>query len=285
MYSANMKQDSILITGASSGIGRGLALALARPGRTLHLGGRNAGNLRAVATDCIARGADARIRVQDVREQAGMEEWITTAGPLDLVFACAGITASTRGGDEAPHEPDAQVRRMFATNMDGVLNTVLPAIHVMRAQPRACDGVRGRICAMSSVAGLVSFPGTPSYCASKAAVDRFMVATGANMKRAGIVMSSVCCGFVATPMTTQNSFHMPGLTQTGDAVRAILSGVAAGRRRISFPRWLVAGSRFMDLLPMRVAEYYYYRQPAGQAGTMAETGLETDSPAVCNNQE
>ncbi|GAN86038.1 SDR family NAD(P)-dependent oxidoreductase [Komagataeibacter intermedius] len=271
-----MKQDSILITGASSGIGRGLALALARPGRTLHLGGRNADALRDVATRCIARGADARVQVRDVRDQAGMEKWIGSAGPLDLVFACAGITASTRGGDDAPHEPDAQVRRMFATNVDGVLNTVLPALHVMRAQPRGSDGVRGRICAMSSVAGLVSFPGTPSYCASKAAVDRFMVATGANMKRAGIVMSSVCCGFVATPMTAQNDFHMPGLTQTGDAVRTILSGVARGRRRISFPWWLTAGSRFMDLLPVKIAEYYYYRQPAGQAGTMAETGLAAD---------
>ncbi|WP_186336067.1 SDR family NAD(P)-dependent oxidoreductase [Komagataeibacter melaceti] len=269
-----MKQDSILITGASSGIGRGLALALARPGRTLHLGGRNAHNLKEVATRCIARGADARIRVQDVRDQAGMEAWIMATGTLDLVFACAGITASTTGGEDAPHEPDAQIRRMFATNVDGVINTVLPALRVMRGQPRGSDGVRGRICAMSSVAGLVSFPGTPSYCASKAAVDRFMVATGGNMARAGIMMSSVCCGFVNTPMTARNTFHMPGLTQTGDAVRAILSGVARGRRRISFPWWLAAGSRFMDLLPIGIAQSCYFRQPAGQAGSMPETGLE-----------
>ncbi|MCE2575691.1 SDR family oxidoreductase [Komagataeibacter sp. FNDCR2] len=269
-----MKQDSILITGASSGIGRGLALALARPGRILHLGGRNTHNLKEVATRCIARGAEVRVRVQDVREQAGMDAWITTAGPLDLVFACAGITASTQGGEDAPHEPDAQIRRMFATNVDGVINTVLPALAVMRGQPRGHDGMRGRICAMSSVAGLVAFPGTPSYCASKAAVDRFMVATGGNMARAGILLSSVCCGFVATPMTAGNTFPMPGLTQTGDAVRAILSGVARGRQRISFPWWLAAGSRFMDLLPIRVAQSCYFRQPAGQAGTMPETGLE-----------
>ena len=273
MYSANMKQESILITGASSGIGRGIALALARPGRRLHLGGRNRDNLRDVAARCIARGADARIRVQDVRDPVGMEEWITGTGTLDLVFACAGITASTRGGEEAPYEPDAQIRRMFATNVDGVINTVLPALQVMRAQPRGSDGVRGRICAMSSVAGLVSFPGTPSYCASKAAVDRFMVATGGNVKRAGILMSSVCCGFVATPMTAGNTFPMPGLTQTGDAVRTIISGVAEGKRHIFFPWWLAAGSRFMDLLPVRIAEYYYFRQAAGQAGTMPETGL------------
>lgn len=275
-----MKQDSILITGASSGIGRGLALALARPGRILHLGGRNTGNLRDVAAQCIARGADARVRVQDVREQAGMEGWISTAGPLDLVFACAGITASTRGGEKAPYEPDDQIRRMFATNVDGVLNTVLPALHVMLRQPRGADGMRGRICAMASVAGLVSFPGTPSYCASKAAVDRFIVATGGNMARAGIALSSVTCGFVATPMTTQNRFPMPGLTQTGDAVQTILNGVARGRRRISFPWWLAAGSRFMDLLPIRIAESYYFRQPAGQAGTMAETGRDATAGPV-----
>ena len=275
-----MKQDSILITGASSGIGRGLALALARPGRTLPLGGRNADNLRDVAARCIARGAEAHVRVQDVREQAGMDEWISTAGPLALVFACAGITASTRGGEEAPYEPDDQIRRMFATNVDGVVNTVLPALRVMRHQPRGADGMRGRICAMASVAGLVSFPGTPSYCASKAAVDRFIVATGGNMARAGIALSSVTCGFVATPMTTQNHFPMPGLTQTGDAVQAILAGVARGRRRIAFPWWLAAGSRFMDLLPIRIAESYYFRQPAGQAGTMAETGQQATTGPV-----
>ncbi|ACI51604.1 short-chain dehydrogenase/reductase SDR [Gluconacetobacter diazotrophicus PA1 5] len=269
-----MKQDTILITGASSGIGRAIALALAAPGVVLHLGGRDAGRLDAVARACADRGARAQTRRQDVRDQDGMARWIGDAGPLDLVFACAGITASTArpAGGGAPREPDGQVRRIMDVNVGGVVNTVLPALATMGRQARDPLGVRGRICAIASVAGYVSFPGTPSYCASKAAVDRFMVATGGNTARDGILLSSVCCGFVRTPMVAANRFPMPGLVEAGDAAAAILRGVAAGRRRIAFPWWLAAGSRLMDRLPLRWAEAYYARQPAGQAGSMPETG-------------
>lgn len=271
-----MKHDTVLITGASSGLGRSLALTLARPGRMLHLGGRNETRLLETARACISRGAGVRIRLCDVTDQSGMEEWIQTLGPLDLVLACAGITGGTRKPtkpDGAPYEPDAQIRRFFATNLDGVLNTVLPALNVMQHQPRGADGMRGRICAISSVAGLVSYPGTPSYGAAKAAVDRFMVATGGNMRQAGILLSSVVCGFLNTPMTARNRFPMPGLTDVENASRRILRGLRRNERRIVFPLWLAAGSRFMDLLPIRLAEAYYTRQPTGSAGSMPEPDL------------
>lgn len=268
-----MKRDMILITGASSGIGRAIALQLAAPGVLLHLGGRDAGRLDATARDCAARGARVLTRRLDVRDVEGMAAWIGGAGPLDLVFACAGITASTLPRPTgAPREPAGQVRRVLDVNLGGVINTVLPALEVMGGQAPDGRGVRGRICAIASVAGLVAFPGTPSYCASKAAVDRFMVATGGNVAGDGIRLSSVCCGFVRTPMVAANDFPMPGLTEVDEAAAAILRGVAAGRRRIVFPWWLVAGSRLMDLLPPRWAEAYYNRQPAGRAGSMPETG-------------
>lgn len=271
-----MKHDRILITGASSGLGRSLALTLARPGRTLHLGGRNESRLMDVARQCISRGAGVEISRGDVGNRTHMEDWIGNSGPLDLVLACAGITGGTRrptGPNDAPYEPDAQVRRFFQTNIDGVLNTVLPALSTMRQQPRAADGMRGRICAISSVAGLVSYPGTPAYSATKAAVDRFMVATGGNMKQAGILLSSVVCGFLNTPMTARNHFPMPGMTDVENASRRILRGLRRNERRIVFPLWLAAGSRFMDLLPIALAESYYTHQPTGAAGTMPEPDL------------
>lgn len=271
-----MKHDTVLITGASSGLGRSLALTLARPGRRLFLGGRNSDRLTDTARQCISRGAAAEIRLCDVTDRLGMEEWVHNTGHLDMVLACAGITGGTRTApapDDAPYEPDAQIRRMFETNVQGVLNTVLPALQIMRRQPRADDGMRGRICAISSVAGIVSYPGTPSYSASKAAVDRFMVATGGNMKQAGILMTSVVCGFLNTPMVARNHFPMPGLTDVDNASRRILRGLRRNERRIVFPRWLVAGSRFMDLLPIRLAEAYYNHQPTGAAGSMPEPDL------------
>ena len=271
-----MKHDIVLITGASSGLGRSLALTLARPGRTLHLGGRNQDRLHAVAQHCISRGAAVDVAAHDVADRTAMAHWVKSTGTLDIVLACAGITGGTRAPttpDSPPYEPDAQVYRFFQTNLEGVLNTVLPALEVMRGQPRGADGMRGRICAISSVAGLVSYPGTPSYGAAKAAVDRFMVATGGNTKKAGILLSSVVCGFLNTPMTAKNRFPMPGMTDVDNASRRILRGLKRNERRIVFPLWLAAGSRFMDLLPIKLAEAYYTNQPTGAAGSMPEPDL------------
>lgn len=269
-----MKQDSLFITGAASGLGRALALLTAGPGVTLRLADCEADGLRDTAARAEALGARCVTHVVNVADADAMREAVSAADRLDLVFACAGITGGTRrdpAEGNAPAEPEVQVRRMFATNLNGVVNTVLPAISVIRRQEPAADGWRGRICAISSVAGVVSFPGTPSYCASKAAVDRFMVATGGNLEQDGILLTSVVCAFLTTPMVATNDFPMPGLTETSDAVRRILKGLERNKRRISFPAWLVAGSRLMDLLPVRLAEKYYNAQPSGAAGTMPVT--------------
>lgn len=271
-----MKHDNILITGASSGLGRALAHTLARPGRRLWLGGRNAQRLEETARYCTGRGAMVQLQLCDVTHASAMAEWVQATGGLDMVLACAGITGGTRkpvGPDRAPTEPQAQIRQIFATDLNGVLNTVLPALELMEHQPRAADGMRGRICAISSVAGLVSFPGTPAYSAAKAAVDRFMVATGGNTRKTGILLSSVVCGFLQTPMVARNTFPMPGLTDVHSASRRILRGLARNERRITFPLWLAAGSRLMDLLPISVAEAYYDNQPSGAAGSMPEPDL------------
>lgn len=271
-----MLHSSVLITGASSGLGQTLALTLARPGRRLWLGDRCAERLNDTAARCAEKGAEVSTLLADVNDRAAMEDWVRGAAPLDLVLACAGITGGTRKPTAtiaAPHEPPEQVRRIFETDLMGVLNTVLPAMEVMRNQPRRPDGLRGRICAIASVAGLVSFPGTPAYCAAKAAVDRFMIASGANARREGILLSSVVCGFLDTPMVVGNRFAMPGLTDVNTACHRILRGLGRNERRIIFPRWLVAGSRLMDLLPPRVAEACYTRQSAGAPGSMPEPDL------------
>ena len=86
---------SALITDASSGIGEALAIALASPGVTLHLSGRDQIRLDAVATACRSRGATVASEVIDVRDAAAMQAWITSAGPLDLIIANAGISAGS----------------------------------------------------------------------------------------------------------------------------------------------------------------------------------------------
>ncbi|CAH2601575.1 Oxidoreductase, short-chain dehydrogenase/reductase family [Rhodovastum atsumiense] len=252
----------VLITGASSGLGRALALALAAPGVVLHLSGRDGDRLRATARDCAARGAAVREQVLDVRDAAAMASWVAAAGRLDLVVANAGISAGT--GDGRAETP-AQTRAIFAANLDGVLNTVLPALAVMRTQAPDGQGVRGRIAVVASIAGFIASPGAPAYCASKAAVDAWTVATAAGVRREGVVMTSICPGFVRTAMTARNRFPMPGLMDAEPAAGIILRGIAAGRRRVVFPWWMGLAARLAGLLPPRLSGALLGRAP-GKAG-------------------
>ena len=95
---------SILITGASSGIGAALAVAYAAPGITLHLGGRTKERLEQAAEAVRARGGAAEIEIVDVVDSAAVADWIRRVDavkPLDLVVANAGISGGT-GGLEGP---------------------------------------------------------------------------------------------------------------------------------------------------------------------------------------
>src|SRR5688500_2131053 len=115
---AMVAERRLLITGASAGLGRALALVAAGPGVVLHLSGRAAGWSGAVAEACWTKGATAWPRVVDVRDAAAMADWIGGAGRLDLVIANAGISAGTGGAVE----PAATARAVFETNVTGVLN-------------------------------------------------------------------------------------------------------------------------------------------------------------------
>ena len=227
-----IEPKSALITGASSGIGAALARIYAEPGFSLFLLGRDEARLSAVARDCRSAGAAVSQATIDVTEEAALAGWIQDCDarePLDLVIANAGISAGTGGGEET----EAQARRIFATNLDGVLNTVLPAVTAMRQRRR------GQIALMSSLAGFRGFPGAPAYCASKAAVRSWGESLRGSLSAQGIEVSVICPGFVRSPMTSVNRFPMPFLVETDRAARIIRRGLARNKARISFP-WPLA---------------------------------------------
>ena len=224
---------SILITGASSGIGRALALAYAAPGVALALGGRDAARTESVAAACRSLGAESVGRIADVTDADAMRGWIgeaDAARPLDLVIANAGI-----GGVSGPDgEPEVQAREIIAVNVDGVLNTVYPAIAAMRAREKR-DGVRGQIAIMSSLAGFRGYPGAPAYAASKAAVRSWGESLRGEFYNDGIMVSVICPGFVETPMTEENHFPQPFKMSAERAARIVKRGLARNRARIAFP--------------------------------------------------
>ncbi|WP_068172753.1 SDR family NAD(P)-dependent oxidoreductase [Neokomagataea thailandica] len=262
----------VLISGAASGIGREIARVLARPGCVLFLTDIQAEALWVLGEYCRAQGAEVQSAVLDVRDRAGLEAWVHQAQVLDYVFLCAGITGGRPPCDHygVAVEREERVRAMFDINVVGVLNIFYPAAALMKRRRRNARGLRGRICVISSVAGFVSYPGTPSYGASKAAVDRLFVAMAPLLGGAGITLTSVCCGFVDTAMVWRNDFPMPGLVSVEEAVSRIMRGVRRGKRRVVFPLWLVVGSRLMDLLPPRWAERCYLRQPSAQPAGMPD---------------
>lgn len=244
---------SILITGASAGIGAALAQGYAGPGRALALGGRNAARLADVAAACRARGATVTTAAIDVRNAAAMAGWIAgtdATAPLDLVVANAGVSAGTGGGGEAA----AQAHEIFAINLDGAANTVLPALDLMLARPRPHgDAPRGQIALMASLAGFRGFAGAPAYCASKAALRAWGEALRALHRADAIEVSVVCPGFVRTAMSDANDFPMPFLMDADRAAGLIRRGLAAGRGRIAFPWPLYWGALLLAGLPDAIA--------------------------------
>jgi NAD(P)-dependent dehydrogenase (short-subunit alcohol dehydrogenase family) len=200
-------------------------------------------------------------RLLDVTDAPAMADWIGTLGAIDLLVANAGIASDVNL--TLAVEPHATVRQVFDVNLTGMLNTVLPALPVMAAQPMGPDRVRGRIAVVASVGAFIAYPTAPSYSASKAAVDAWTVASAASLLRQGIVICSVCPGFVRSGITEKINLPMPGLMEADHAARVILNGVAKGRRRIAFPWWVATLTRLVGLLPPRLLSVGLPKDPAG----------------------
>jgi short-subunit dehydrogenase len=246
--------SAILITGASSGIGAALARAYAGKGLLLALGGRDAGRLEAIGRECRLAGAEVVPGPVDVTDRQGMADWIAAVearAPLGLLIANAGIS----GGGETRADGE-QTRRMFAVNVEGMLNTVEPALAPMLARRR------GQIALMSSLAGFRGMPSAPAYCASKAAVRIYGEALRARLRGSGVSVSVVCPGFVRTPLTARNPFPMPLLMEPERAAARIRAGLERKRPQIAFPWPSLLAVRLLAALPAGLADRWLARLPA-----------------------
>lgn len=245
---------SIVITGASSGIGEALALLYAAPGIDLALTGRDAARLEAVAARCRAEGATVTAATVDAADRAAMAAWLESVdavSPVDLLIANAGISAGTGGGVET----EEQARRILSVNLDGTLNSVHPLLPAMRARRR------GQIALMASQAAFRGLPGAPAYCASKAAVRVYGEALRGDLAGEGIGVSVICPGFVKSRMTAVNRFPMPFLMETGAAAHAIRRGLARNAARIGFPWPMAAAVWLLALLPPGWTDALLVRAP------------------------
>jgi short-subunit dehydrogenase len=241
------KFSSIVITGASSGIGEALALDYAAPGVALALNGRDAGRLETVAAACRAKGATVVADAVDVVDREKLAQWLTAfddAHPVDLLIANAGISIDK---DNSSLDDFSRVRKTFDVNVGGVFNTVEPLL------PRMIARKRGQIGIVASLASFIGLPYSASYNASKAAVRVWGESIRYVLRKDGIGVSVICPGFVTSRMTANAPFPMPFLMTAERASSIIRHGLARDHARIAFPVGTKGAVWFGQALPGRWA--------------------------------
>jgi short-subunit dehydrogenase len=235
----------VWITGASSGIGRAVALAYAHAGATVAASARAADALAALAAEPQAQGrihafpVDITDRVAVRRTAEHIEAQL---GALDLVI----LNAGTHEPVDAQHFDAAVFDRLIAVNLTGTINglaAILPRLIARRA---------GHVVIVASVAGYGGLPSAAAYGATKAALINLAEALKFDLDRCGVRVSLVNPGFVRTPLTDKNRFRMPALMAVDDAAAALVRGLARGGFEVTFPRRFTLVMKLLRLLPYRL---------------------------------
>jgi short-subunit dehydrogenase len=220
---------SIVVTGASSGIGEALALDYAAPGIALALNGRDTARLDAVASACRTKGATVDTTPTSVTDRDALGAWLTkfdNTHPVDLVIANAGVSIDKNNGSL---DDFSLARRTFEVNVDGVFNTVEPLIARLTARKQ------GQIGIVSSLASFVGLPYSASYNASKAAIRVWGESIRFPLKKHNVGVSVICPGFVVSRITADAPYPMPFLMSSARASQIIRAGLARNKARIAFP--------------------------------------------------
>ena len=224
------------ITGASTGIGREIALQLAASGVRIAASARSAEKLASLGPDIIAIPLD----VTDAAAcSAAVAEIESRLGPIDLVVLGAGTYTPVAIDDLDP----ARFAHMMDTNYMGVVNCVAALAPGMMARGS------GHLSWIASAAGYVGLPKAAAYGPTKAALINLAESLAPEMGLKGVSVSVINPGFVETPLTAQNDFPMPFLMKADDAARRTIAGLAAGKFEIAYPRRFVAILKALRLLP------------------------------------
>ncbi|NCD22020.1 MAG: SDR family NAD(P)-dependent oxidoreductase [Spartobacteria bacterium] len=246
----------IVLTGATSGIGRALALEYAKPGRQLFLSGRDEERLATISALCRDKGAQVSATRLDVRDQVAMKSWIAASAataPLDLAIGCAGVSASSRrvGGRDLP-ETLADTERLLEVNAMGAIRFAILAAESMLPHGR------GQIALISSIAAYHGLPSSPAYCASKAAVRVHARALRHLLAPSGIKVNVICPGYVDTPMSRRLRGAQPLRWTSARAARGIVRALERDKPEYAFPWPLTLGLRILNFLPDALARFFLH---------------------------
>jgi short-subunit dehydrogenase len=246
-----MAPKTILITGASSGIGAALARAHARAGVTLLLCGRDEARLAETAAQCRSLGASTSIQSFDVRDAAGFAARLAAAAPIDLAIFNAGLGGTVPEGAFAESPQTAQAI--------AEVNFVAPVVGANVVADAMARRGAGHIVLVGSISESFPLPMAPTYVATKAGLKIFAEALDIRMARYGVAVTLVSPGFIDTPMSRKVTEPKPFLMSADAAAAVIARKIAAGARTIVVP-WQFAVIRGLaGLLPRALLRLFLSR--------------------------
>ena len=240
-YRANPRDGAAWVTGASSGIGRGVALELARRGYVVAASARRVEELQSLATEAAGLAGRVEPAPVDVTDREAMAKTVAdieARAPIALAFLTAGGSFEDAPGDFG----GGGFRSTFELNVFGVVNGLNPVMKAMKARGR------GQIAINGSIAGYGGLPGAGAYAPSKAAVISLAVGARFSADRSGVTVQIVNPGFVRTPLTAASTRSMPGIIECDDASRRICDGFERAGFEIAFPRrhaWLLKAANHL----------------------------------------
>ncbi len=249
-----------IVTGASSGIGWELAKTLAAKQCAVGVVARRKDKLAALVREIEAAGGRAAYACADVAERHQVVPAIHSLrdqlGPIDLLIANSGVGMATTVEPQNIED----VEQMFRVNTLGVVYSIEAVL------PEMLERGSGHLAAISSLAAYLGMPGESGYCASKAAVNSYMDGLRIQLGGRGIDVTTVCPGFIETPMTEANNFKMPWLMKADKAAAMIVRALERKKKIYNFPWQLSLLIKFARWLPDWIVE----RALAGKSGVRKE---------------
>ncbi len=228
---------TILVTGATSGIGRAFTLHAASVGYNVIACGRNETALTELSSN--KNISTLKFDVTDLDE--------TKHNLSEISFDIAVLNAGTCEYVDLPDFSPAMFKRVFEVNFFGIVN----CIHALLP---SC-GKGAQLVIIDSMARLLPFTRSEAYGASKAAVHYLSQSLSVDLQAKGVILQSVSPGFVETPLTDKNDFEMPMKITAKEAAETMLKRIEAKQRTIYFPDtfgWIL---RILSHLPQRVKRW------------------------------
>jgi short-subunit dehydrogenase len=256
--SIDWSKQVVLITGASSGIGRALSLELGRRGAALGLLARRRELLDELVSEVEKPGGRALALAADVTDASAVkqaaDELRKRFGRIDLLIANAGVGATTHAKDLDA----AEFAKVVNINLLGAVNSVTAVV------PQMVEQGSGQLVAISSLAAYRGLPKSGAYCASKAALSAFFETLRLDLSGTGVDVTIIHPGFIKTPLTSGRQANMPYLMELEDATLRIVRAIEARKKSYAFPWQLAtlvrAGMLFPISLYDRIASRNSFRE-------------------------